>query len=67
MKKILSAFAAGLILASAVPVMAADNQAPARPGYCWQDSDQSNDSWHCRGRGGNGCGGYCWGNSQSRQ
>ncbi|MBQ1460530.1 MAG: hypothetical protein IIZ16_00690 [Selenomonas sp.] len=63
MKKIFAACAAGLILASAVPVMAAENS--ARPGYCWQESDQSTDGWHCRGRGPHGHGGYCWDNNQS--
>lgn len=71
MKKLCAAFAAGLILSSAVPVMAADNAASRQP-YCWQAADnQSSDGWYCRGRGcgrqGRG-GGYCWDDSQaSRQ
>ena len=54
MKKLFAAFATGLIIASAVPVMAAaDNTADrrdVRPGYCWQASDsQSGDGYYCGG------------------
>jgi hypothetical protein len=72
MKKIFAAFAAGLMLASAVPALAADTKVDARPGYCWQDVDnQADDGWYCGGRGrGNGHGhrGYCWddGNTNNR-
>lgn len=57
MKKLFAAFATGLIIASAVPVMAAeDNTADRRdirPGYCWQAADsQSGDGYYCEG-------GYC--------
>ena len=70
MKKIFAAFAAGLMLASAVPVLAADTNVDARPGYCWQDVDnQADDGWYCGGRGrGHGHRGYCWddGNANNR-
>jgi len=72
MKKIFAAFAAGLMLASAVPALAADTKVDARPGYCWQDADnQASDGWYCGGRGrgyGHGHRGYCWddGNANNR-
>lgn len=72
MKKIFAAFAAGLMLASAVPALAADTKVDARPGYCWQEADnQSGDGWYCGGRGrgyGHGHRGYCWddGNANNR-
>ena len=68
MKKIFAAFAAGLMLASAVPTLAADTKVDARPGYCWQDVDnQADDGWYCGGRG-RGHRGYCWddGNTNNR-
>ena len=70
MKKIVAAFAAGLMLAGAVPALAADTKVDARPGYCWQDVDnQADDGWYCGGRGrGHGHRGYCWddGNANNR-
>lgn len=68
MKKIFAAFAAGLMVASAVPALAADTKTEARPGYCWQDADsQAGDGWYCGGRG-RGQRGYCWddGNTDKR-
>lgn len=68
MKKIIAAFAAGLMVAGVVPALAADTKAEARPGYCWQDADnQTNDGGYCGGRG-RGQRGYCWndGNAQNR-
>ena len=74
MKKIVAAFAVGLMLASAVPALAADTKVDARPGYCWQDTaNQADDGWYCGGRGrgyghGHGHRGYCWddGNANNR-
>jgi len=70
MKRIFAAFAAGLMLASAVPALAADTKVDARPGYCWQDVDnQADDGWYCGGRGrGHGHREYCWddGNTNNR-
>ena len=68
MKKMFAAFAAGLMLASAVPVLAAGSNEGARPGYCWQEADnQAGDGWYCGGRG-HGHRGYCWdaGNADKR-
>lgn len=74
MKKILAAFAAGLMVASAIPAFAATTNdketAPAQGyGYCWQDSrQQSDDGWYCGGRRGyGGRGGYCWSDNEARQ
>ena len=51
MKKIFASLAAGLIIASAVPAMAAETGAGSdnyRPGYCWQaDGSQSDDGYYC--------------------
>jgi hypothetical protein len=70
MKKIFAALAAGLMVTSAVPALAAADNGEARPGYCWQDADnQANDGWYCGGRGrGHGHRGYCWddGNANNR-
>lgn len=71
MKKIFASLAAGLIITSAVPAMAAeagnrvDND---RPGYCWRaDGAQSDDGYYCGGRRHRGHGGCYWGNQQNNQ
>jgi len=69
MKKIVASFAAGLIIASAVPVLAADNDTAnrvwSRPGYCWQASDRrSDDGYYCGGCRHRGQGGCYWDSSQ---
>jgi len=71
MKKIVAFFAAGLIIASAVPVLAADsdtaNRDFGRPGYCWQASDdQANDGNYYGGcRRYRGHGGCYWDNNRN--
>lgn len=75
MKKILAAFAAGLIVASAIPAFAAsanDKEVAPAPGYgyCWQDSrQQADDGWYCGGprRGHGRYGGYCWDDNSDRR
>jgi len=69
MKKILASLAAGLIVASAVPALAADSNTvdSTRPGYCWQAADNERGGWHCGGRGRHGHGGYCWDNNDNQQ
>ena len=51
MKKIFAALAAGLLMASAIPAMAADTD-NNRLGYCWQVAGDQSDDGYCRD-------GYC--------
>ncbi len=71
MKKIFASLAAGLIIASAVPVMAAETGTGSdnyRPGYCWQaDGSQSNDGYYCGRHHRGGHGGCYWGNQQNNR
>ena len=71
MKKIFASLAAGLIIASAVPAMAAETGTGSdnyRPGYCWQaDGRQSDDGYYCGRRHCGGHGGCYWGNQQNNQ
>lgn len=68
MKKIFASLAAGFIIASAVPAMAAESNNridSSRPGYCWQAADQSDDGYYCGGPRHRGHGGCYWGNQQN--
>ena len=71
MKKIFASLAAGLIIASAVPAMAAETGTGSdnyRPGYCWQaDGSQSDDGYYCGRRRCGGHGGCYWGNQQNNR
>ncbi|SHK48662.1 hypothetical protein SAMN05216582_10595 [Selenomonas ruminantium] len=62
MKKIFASLAAGMIVASAVPALAADSNAAGndRPGYC----RQAGDNWCGGGHGRHGHRGYCWDDNQ---
>ena len=63
MKKIFASLAAGMIIASAVPAMAAETGNgvdSSRPGYCWQAADQSDDGYYCGRHHRGGHGGCYW-------